>query len=1065
MIMSSYVRPARRLSLSFVALALLAGLTSAATSPAPSTPKESPAVNAWIGQFEEYAAQPQLENDRPYASSDGPKLHFVDLLRALPEPDQWPALRTRLAEVTAAAPAEAANPRRARLQAAGWLAAYLNGDRAAIRAGLPPPPAEGDERAATPAVFALENLRQALAESESAPPLAKQVEGFERTLSEVEPVDLAEVKRRLGGEENFGRLEALLEDNRGYQQQAMVIYAEYEKTKDQSAAETKMAALQKEHQTSQAPILEALGERLNDELVQRYLGTRYLQTEERTYVPVIELPDLVAAVGADRAEALLLRALKLPVKLALDKRTGAATAQLARKLTLANLPALKAPSWSLAADTTAEAAALFEAYARQFPPVKDDYDYKSAAGYYLAGLIQRGQVPEAIAFASQPQVGGEFEFPYEVIGALEKGGQAEPLWNFLHAWLQQHPASHEWDRFTRISTHLGRQAELKALIKSLAENGAFNGLERRRVQQMQADVELATGDFPAALARLRQLLAAPATTREEISDQFSLAEKLMLLANLQGDQAEFTSAQHAAEALLASGWDHADQNLDHAFRLMAALNRFGRFVEAARIGDDALARIPALEEKAKEKKDDQPDFTFSDYTARGLLGEQLRSLVELGRWKQAEALIEDCPWWGTVDAVELLKEETRSDDRPLGYFVGRVAQERGQPARARQVFEAQLAARPGSDPVYASYLGLVKQAARPLLAKLAAADRYEERPLIWLAKLQSDAGEWDPAVTTLQQAIGIDPSDGEEGRGDRMRVYAFMARALAAKGDAVKAKFFEDVVKSIRLSETADQWHEAGAYGRAIELYQQALGFFRDAYCIQSRLAVRLADEGRMDEAAEHYRRAFELMPDSFGRVESHCFGCEHVFVGENSQGLAEKVFAQMLAARPDKPQLHYLLGYLREAQDRTAEAAESYRRAVALDPLYLNAWSRLAGLDQASSTPAQRDDLALKLIELDPTGRHASGAVDRVTDLPRLWRGLKAAEATVAGLPHSESLWPMKASAEQLRKSPGRGSRGFLAFKTRDDAATVLCRHHFVQALQSYVASLNPPPERVGPP
>ena len=50
---------------------------------------------------------------------------------------------------------------------------------------------------------------------------------------------------------------------------------------------------------------------------------------------------------------------------------------------------------------------------------------------------------------------------------------------------------------------------------------------------------------------------------------------------------------------------------------------------------------------------------------------------------------------------------------------------------------------------------------------------------------------------------------------------------------------------------------------------------FADAYCIQSRLALRYSELGDYVKAEQHYQRAFELMPDSFGRIESHCFGCE----------------------------------------------------------------------------------------------------------------------------------------------------------------------------------------------
>ena len=77
-------------------------------------------------------------------------------------------------------------------------------------------------------------------------------------------------------------------------------------------------------------------------------------------------------------------------------------------------------------------------------------------------------------------------------------------------------------------------------------------------------------------------------------------------------------------------------------------------------------------------------------------------------------------------------------------------------------------------------------------------------------------------------------------------------------------------------------------------MWRKALEQFADAYCIQSRLAIRLMEAGRREEAFEHYRRAYELMPSSFGRVESHCFGCESVF-----QGAAQQTLAALAGAAP----------------------------------------------------------------------------------------------------------------------------------------------------------------------
>ena len=57
---------------------------------------------------------------------------------------------------------------------------------------------------------------------------------------------------------------------------------------------------------------------------------------------------------------------------------------------------------------------------------------------------------------------------------------------------------------------------------------------------------------------------------------------------------------------------------------------------------------------------------------------------------------------------------------------------------------------------------------------------------------------------------------------------------------------------------------------------------------------------GTVAEALEHYRRAYELMPSSFGRVESHCFGCESVFQSAEAQSIAEQVFTDIIRKSPE---------------------------------------------------------------------------------------------------------------------------------------------------------------------
>ena len=1004
----------------------------------------------WLADFRQYAAQENLQNDRPYAPDAGPALRWADLLKSLPAPEHWQDLRARL---LAAAEQQPDGAEKARLQTGGWLLTYLLEGKTAVQAVLPPPPENSDPE--SPGSYTLANLHQSLAaESHGGDyPLEQLAEHFERQLTMLEPLDLEAVKQAVGGEENFVRLQRMVEGGKAMQVRMMAVYEEYEKTRDEAAAQAKMEALQKEFEEAHGADQEALEPFRNEPLLGRFMANAYGQSMPGDHTPSAFVPDLVTAFGAERAEALLRRALQLPLTLNVQKASGEATSRLARKLALSEADRLKVPSWALAHDTGE--GALFEALLARFgEPAGEDYDYERARGYYLAALIQQGRVPEAVAMASRSPQAGSLNLPYEVLAALEQGGQAEALWQFLHAWLAKHPAAGEWDRFNRLSAQLDRQDELKALIRELADQGAFSGMDRLQVQRMQAEAELATDDLASAAKRLGALVAQPSENIQELMTQMNLVKKLLLLAELQDDQAAFDTARGAGEAIFEKGRQIApEESLDLAETLATALNQAGRFAEAGRIIGEALQEAEKLKQAAEKEAGGSP---VPIYGPQDLVKEQLRALTGLERWADAEQLAQESPWWSGGDVANLLHETVYSDGKPLGFHFALVAAKQGKPDLARRILEAQLVATPGVDAVYEKYLALAGQEARPLLASLAETDRYQERPLIWQAKLHLDAGEPDRAVPFLEAAIAIDPSDGEQGRGDRMRVYALLAQASALRGDPTKAAFLEGVVKAIRLSETADRWFDLGAYARAIRLYRESLGFFQDAYCIQSRLAVRLAGDGRMDEAVEHYRRAFELMPDSFGRVESHCFGCEHVFSGEQSQGVAEEVFTRMLAARPDKPQLHYLLGYLRQEQKRQAEAAEHFRRAVQLDPLYLNAWNKLAGLEEELKfTPGQRDDLMLKLTELDPGRRHVSPDLARVTDLARLWRTLTDARRALARLPVADALWELTASkaiADQGRATYSIWSRRPLG----TDFGTVVAGHAFVAAIQQHLAALN---------
>jgi tetratricopeptide (TPR) repeat protein len=324
------------------------------------------------------------------------------------------------------------------------------------------------------------------------------------------------------------------------------------------------------------------------------------------------------------------------------------------------------------------------------------------------------------------------------------------------------------------------------------------------------------------------------------------------------------------------------------------------------------------------------------YILQPLLGILAVIYDRAGRYNDVMNLMDNAGQWGVMDVSGLAPREILNT--PLLVVAARALLKTGKTAQARETIRRLIETKPGYDPGYALLLEMGGADVETFLDMLAKRDRFEERPLIWKAKLQLDAGRVEEAEKTARSAIAIDPSDGEEGKGDRMRAYAVLADILDKKGDSEQAKSMRGVVAAIRLSESADDWWRAGLLTRAVKMYEQALGYFADAYCIQSRLVLRYGELGDFAKAEQHYQRAFELMPDSFGRIESHCFGCEGSFSGERAQGIAERVFTRLAENVPEKPQIFYLLGYLRREQGRTVEAAEDFRKAAKLDPDYFNA-------------------------------------------------------------------------------------------------------------------------------
>ncbi|MBD8525037.1 tetratricopeptide repeat protein [Pseudomarimonas arenosa] len=743
------------------------------------------------------------------------------------------------------------------------------------------------------------------------------------------------------------------------------------------------------------------------------------QWQEQEYAMALDVPDLVGMLGEQDAAKVLLATLQMPVSLAAP--SSHATAQLTRSLALKHVSSLQRPQWELI--NSAEALDLFEALDQRFKgaqSTKDSFRFaysRSAASlWYLVGLLQAERHNEAEALLATFEMDQLNYLPQEIVAALEANGKLGAFAKMLGGVLEQSASTEGWKSFLQISSAAGRHQDALQAIESKLSSPELGKSDRDALNLVRIDA-LLSADAIEQAAELLAKLAVPGKHDAEASTRaFGHAIRLAALgrvtersdwseAGLQGATALFKAQLESAAASDQS--DLAEQ----AVKLYAETRKQGKPGLAQQLAVAALKQRSPGEHQG-----------FEALSANALHQQALIELsalyAEAGQHTDLLQLLDEAPTWSARDLGELI-ESKDSLGVPLASLVGRALLATGQHDRAEQVIEEMLKRLPNHDSGYAVWIDILGERAADALDQRYGQDPFQERPLIWKAIVLQRSGALEKSEQAVRAAIAIDPSDGEQGRGDRMRAYAVLAELLEAQGKAESAAVYRSAVSAIRMSEEADELHRLGLHRRAIELYGKALEQFSDAYCIQSRLAVQLSKQGRTQEALLHYRRAFELMPDSFGRVESHCFGCESVFQGTQAQSIAEAVFKQIMQSNPDQPQARYMMAYLRIEQGRFGEALQHLRDAVALDPDYLNAWRKLHDLGEKSYIPAAERDIArLKLAELDPAQRHVEFELHEVGDLRGLWTTLEVAAARLKHETKRSEIYPFTSSANAVRQA-----------------------------------------------
>lgn len=634
---------------------------------------------------------------------------------------------------------------------------------------------------------------------------------------------------------------------------------------------------------------------------------------------------------------------------------------------------LKKPQWNLiSSDETADLFPEMAKHATEVPaPEGGDYASLDARAHYAFWLFLQGQPDAALAALKQgPRPGQNSLMDF---GMFDVKASHPRRYEFLDLLADKYPAALDWNEYVVQAIGHGKEDHALEGLKSMMGKPGAN--KDHALDGVLVKALMALDRVEEAATEIRRQIAAsqenPAEPESRGPSKPLTLFKLGYVAHRMDWVKEALSHMNPGTELMDSGF--AMEHFDFA----TALVNMGLAGEA----ESRILSSASLTESPEGHQDS--------------LVQLVKLYRSLNRPADLLQVVEGAHTWQCTDLSQIYFNSmgsmslARQVSPSFGAHIAWALAEVGRKEEAYKVALPSLYLNGGYDDAYLALIDAKGADALPILDDLYKRDPFEERPLIWKAEELRRLGRLKEAEETARAAIAVDPSDGDEPHGDRMRGYAVLASILKAKGSADQAKEMEDVVKAIRMSEEADDLMEDGLVKRAIQRYSDSLQVFGNAYCIQSRLAIQLARQGNSSAALEHFKKAFELMPSSFGRVETHCFGCEGTFSDKDALKIAAQVLTDAAAKNPNNPQTHYLLGYI--SADNEALAIKEFQRAVELDPLYLNAWVHL--VNYGKQLPKEFTEKAfLTLLHLDPSQRHVALYGEFIDVKPEVaWNAIQA--------------------------------------------------------------------------